>query len=202
MRLSRKSRHLSIFPTSKQTGLGAIPGSQFQFPLGVKWSTNYIAIGRKQLCISHMSGMHYSTELPHSPGQSEIVTYPSLSLPISSLPFPVPCRPSSWWSLSLFFLSPTKSVSSKSEVRKCTMDWLWLLQAGALLMGSCGYTCQLIVPYISLEHKLFGTGIDSSQTGVMKTAFSSSTRKSMSVPKQKAVYLKLHVTESLPLLQP
>lgn len=133
---------------------------------------------------------HWAAPQPRAVWDSHL----SFSVPAHLFPSLFPADPLLGGPCPCFFPSPTKSVSSKSEVRKCTMDWLWLLQAGALLMGSCGYTCQLIVPYISLEHKLFGTGIDSSQTGVMKTAFSSSTRKSMSVPKQKAVYLKLHVT--------
>lgn len=39
-----------------------------------------------------MSGMYYSFELPHSPGQSEIVPNPSLSLPITHLPLSAPCQ--------------------------------------------------------------------------------------------------------------
>lgn len=117
MKLLRKPGHVSIFPTSRQSGLGAIPGSEFQFPFGIKWSTNYnFAIGWKLSSkgpTQHFPwvGSIIALSRPTVPGQSETVTCPSLSLPISpSLPFPAPWRPSSWCSLSLFLPSPTKNI--------------------------------------------------------------------------------------------
>lgn len=141
MKLLRKPGHVSIFPTSRQSGLGAIPGSEFQFPFGIKWSTNYnFAIGWKLSSkgpTQHFPWVGSIIALSRPTVQGSLRQSPVLLSPCPShLPFPsllpegpllgAPC---------LCFCLLQQKISSKFWEKKYTTDCLWLLQAGALLMG-------------------------------------------------------------------
>lgn len=134
MRLLRNPGHLSIFPTSKQNGLGPIPSSQFQFPLGIKWSTNYIAIGRK--LSNEGSPLHFPYEwdalqLWAAPQpMAAWDSHPSFSAPAHLLPS-LPC---SLQALFLVVLVPVFSFSNQKSVvqiwRKEIHHGLALIPAG------------------------------------------------------------------------
>lgn len=184
MRLVRKPGHLSIFPTSKQSGLGPIPGFQIQFPLGIKSSTNYIALGRK--LSSKGPNLHFPCEwdaLEHwvAP-QPRVVwdSHPSFS-PSAH------CSPSLPCSLAGPLLGGSRLCFCLLQSKTCHPN---LGKRNTLLIDSAHGLLWLYLPahcaWHLLEHKLFGGGIDSSQTRVTKTALPWSTRKSMSVPKEKA----------------
>lgn len=113
--------------------------------------------------------MHYSMELPHSARQPEIVTHPS-PLP-AHLSSSLPCSQQALLVVLVFALAFSNQKCVTQIWGKEIRSGLSLTPAGwssahGLLWLYLPAHCALHL----LEGKLFGRGIDSSQTGLTKTS--------------------------------